>query len=56
MFVFSVTEKNNKYKLLDENGGNKIELIKFHADKNHEDSKTSINDGDEIIKKSNQKT
>ena len=32
VFVFSVTEKNNKYKLLDENINSKIELIKVHND------------------------
>ena len=48
VLVFSLTEKN-KYKLLDENAANKIELIKIYDDKSHE-SKPLIND-DEIIKK-----
>ena len=30
VFIFSATEKNNKYKLLDKTVANKIELIKLH--------------------------
>ena len=47
-----MTEMNNKYKLLDENINNKIELIKVYDDKSHEETNLSINDN-EIIVKSN---
>ena len=52
VLVFSLQEKNNKYKLLDENAAHKIELIKVHDDKNHETSESSINDNDKNHKTS----
>lgn len=53
VLIFSMTEKNNKYKLLDESTANKIELIDALDDNNYAVDNPSTNDYNEITVKSN---